>query len=116
VTVRRATADELAALAPSNDRPTIKAWVGVVGGQIVGIGGLAFRNGRWIAFCDLTDKARRHKRAIVAAGSAVMHEARWAGHRFVYAQPDPNEPIAGRWLESLGFQLDKKTGLYRWQA
>jgi hypothetical protein len=114
--VRRATPAELEVLAPADGRPTIKAWVGEVDSRIVGFGGLAFKQGRWIAFCELSKEARRHKRAIVRAGRRVMGEARRAGHPFVYAQADRNEPTARRWLESLGFQPDKKTGLYRWQA
>lgn len=120
--MRRATPAEIAALAPGADRPTMKAWVGVISGSspgtgsIVGVGGLAFKQGRWIAFCDLTEDARRCKRAIVRAGRGVIDEAHRAGHRFVYAQADGNEPMARRWLESLGFQPDTKTGLYRWQA
>lgn len=94
----------------------MKAWIGTVDGEIVGFGGLAFKQGRWIAFCELTEDARRHKRAIVRAGRGVIAEARRAGHRFVYAQPDGSQPMARRWLESLGFQPDMKTGLYRWQA
>jgi len=122
VVVRRATPAEIAALAPGDDRPTMKAWVGVIPGaspgteRIVGFGGLAFRQGRWIAFCELSDEARRHKRAIVRAGRDVMDAARRDGHCFVYAQADADEPMARRWLESLGFQPDNKTGLYRWQA
>lgn len=116
VVVRQATPAELAALAPGDDRPTVTAWVGEVDGRIVGFGGLAFKQGRWIAFCELSEDARRHKRAIVRAGRNVIDEARRAGHRFVYAEADGNEPMARRWLESLGFQPDNKTGLYRWQA
>jgi len=116
VVVRRATPTELAALVPGDDRPTVKAWVGAVDGRIVGFGGLAFKQGRWIAFCELSEDARRHKRAIVRAGRNVIAEARRDGHRFVYAEADGNEPTARRWLESLGFQPDNRTGLYRWQA
>jgi hypothetical protein len=116
VVVRRATSAELAALAPGDARPTMKAWVGTVDGRIVGFGGLAFKHGRWIAFCDLSEYARPHRRAIVRAGRSVIAEARRAGHRFVYAHADGDEPMARRWLESLGFQPDSKTGLYRWQA
>jgi hypothetical protein len=116
VVVRRATPAEIAALAPSDDRPTVKAWVGELDGRIVGFGGLAFKQGRWIAFCELSEDARHYKRAIVTAGRGVIDEARRVGHRFVYARADDNESMARRWLESLGFQPDKKTGLYRWQA
>jgi hypothetical protein len=116
VAVRRATPAELAALVPGDGRPTAKAWVGALDGRIVGFGGLAFRQGRWIAFCELSEEARPYKRAIVRAGRAVIDEVRRAGHRFVYAQVDGSEPMARRWLESLGFQPDSKTRLYRWQA
>jgi hypothetical protein len=122
VVVRRATPAEVAVLAPGNERPTMKAWVGAIPGsspeseRIVGFGGLAFSRGRWIAFCELSNEARRYKRAIIRAGRNVLDAARRDGHSFVYAQADADEPMARRWLESLGFQPDKKTGLDRWQA
>lgn len=114
--VRRATAAELETLAPGDKRPTMTAWVGEVDGTIVGFGGLAYWRGRWIAFFEVSDAGRRHKRAIVRAGRMVLSEVRRAGYRFVYAAANAHEPMARRWLESLGFQPDSKTGLHRWQA
>jgi len=99
-----------------NAMPTVKAWVIDVDGRVVGMGGLAFSRGRWIAFCDLTDEGRHYKRAIVKAGRAVMQEAGRAGHQFIYAEADPDEPMADRWLRRNGFRPDQSTRIYRWQA
>lgn len=98
------------------ERPTVKAWIGEVDGRIIGMGGLAFVDGRWIAFCDLTDEARPYKVSIVKAGRAVMEEARRAGHKFIYAETDDKEPMAKRWLESLGYQPQQEKGIYRCQV
>jgi len=116
IIVRRASRADLDAFSPGRNRPTVKAWVGEVDGRIVGLGGLALSNGRWIAFCDLADEARPHKRAIVRAGRDVIAEARRAGHTFLYAEADASQPMAKRWLESLGFRPDQKTGMFKWQA
>jgi len=114
--VRRATRADIEAFLPVTDRPTVKAWVVDVDGRIVGMGGLALGQGRWIRFCDLSEEGRHYKRAIVKAGRAVMEEARRAGHRFIYAEADADEPMARRWLTRNGFRPDQTTRIYRWQA
>lgn len=116
IIVRRATPTDIEGFAQDGERPTMKAWVGEIDGRIVGFGGLAYRRGRWIAFCELSEAARPHKRAIVRAGRAAIEAARQAGHTYIYAEADESEPMAKRWLESLGFRPDPKTGLFRWQA
>ena len=116
VIVRQAALEDIEAFVGDGEWLTMKAWVGEIDGRIVGLGGLAYRHGRWIAFCELSDEARPHKRAIVRAGRAAIDAARRAGHPFIYAEADESEPMATRWLESLGFRADPKTGLFRWQA
>ena len=116
VVLRRATTADIAARPSKSETPTMKAWVGEIDGRIVGFGGFARINSRWMAFCELSDEARKHKRAIVRAGRQVIDEARRGGHTFIYAKADEDEPMAKRWLASLGFQPDTKTGLFRWQA
>lgn len=115
--VRAATATDIAAFSDMTGKPTLKAWVGEVDGQIVGLAGFAFSHGRWYAFCDLREAARAHKVAIVRAGLMILAEARRMGIRYLYAEADPKEPGAVRWLTSLGFALDPRTTyLYRWSA
>ena len=115
VTLRPATAADIATFSSGPELPTVKAWIGEIDGRIVGFGGFALVNHRWIAFCELSEEGRCHKRAIVRAGRHVLGEARRAGHRFIYAKADSSEPMATRWLASLGFRPDAKTGLFRWQ-
>lgn len=94
--------------------PTMKAWLGEKDGEILGIGGLALKGWRWIAFCDLTDEARRYKVSIVKLGKRIMQ---WADERnivFVYLTVDPEEPGAQAWATSLGFAPDpRSTTLWR---
>lgn len=116
VKIRPATREDIDTFSDLKNKPTIKAYVGEIDGEIVGIGGLAFSQGRWFGFCDLTDKARGHKMTIARMGKRIMADAREMGIRFVYAQADQNEPTALRWLTSLGFELDPRTlSLYRWR-
>jgi hypothetical protein len=114
--VRPAAREDIEAFFGPRAKPTMKAWVGEVDGRPIGIGGLALAGGRWVAFCDLTPEARRYRRAIVRTARLIMEEARRSGIRFVYAAADMEEPMALRWLASLGFERDERSGrLFRWQ-
>ena len=86
-------------------------------GEIIALGGFAFSHGRWFGFVDLKDEARRYKMTIARAAKRIIAEAREQGIKFVYADADPGEPGAVRWLTSLGFTVDPRTAfLYRWRA
>ncbi len=114
--VRRATREDIEAFSDIANKPTLLAWAGEVDGEIIALGGIAFSNGRWFGFCDLKDEARKYKMTIMRTTKRVFEEARRQGIRYVYAEADPNEPMAKRWLASLGFTIDIKTSLYRWGA
>jgi N-acetylglutamate synthase-like GNAT family acetyltransferase len=115
--VRVATREDIDAFSDLKNKPTIRAYVGEVDGEIVAIGGLAFAKGRWFGFCDLREPARKHKMTIARMGKRIMDEAREMGIRFVYANVDPSEPTAERWLTRLGFEPDPRTlVLYRWRS
>ena len=117
MTVRPANRWDIEAFSDLANKPTVKALVGEIDGEIVAIGGLAFVKGRWFGFCDLRQKARPHKITIARAARRILVDARGIGARFVYAEADPREPGAQRWLTSLGFTLDPRTQyLYRWRA
>lgn len=115
--VEPATAEEISQFAGTEEYPSMKAWVGKVDGKSVALGGLARdADGRWIAFFDITDEARPHKKLIVRTGRMIMAQAREMKLRFVYAMPDCNEPLAIKWLERLGFKKDRRSGvLMRWE-
>ena len=117
MTVRPATREDIEAFSDMPNKPTIRAWVGEVDGEIVGLAGFAFQNGRWCGFCDLREKARPHKFTIARWAKRIIEDARKQGIRFVYAEADLKEHNAVRWLTSLGFEVDPRTDyLYRWRA
>lgn len=116
VSIEPATPEDIKLFARDEGHPTLRAWVGKEDGETIALGGLAREaDGRWYAFFDITDKARPHKKQIVRTAKMVMDEARIMGLRYVYAQPDENEPMAIRWMKSLGFDHDPRSGtLMRW--
>ena len=121
VWIRRATKADIDSYqftkVPVGDMPTIIAWAGGVEDRVLGFGGLARINGRWIAFCDVMEEGRQYKFTIARTAKRVMQDAKDRGIKFVYADMDAKEDGAKRWAESLGFGLDPRTGiLYRWRA
>jgi GNAT superfamily N-acetyltransferase len=116
VTIRRATAEDIAAFSDMTNRPTTIAWVGELDGKIIGLAGFARNKGRWIAFADLSEEARPYKVTIARAAIRAMDEVRRLGIPFVYAVLDETEPTALKWLQSLGFSLDPRSQhLFRWR-
>jgi N-acetylglutamate synthase-like GNAT family acetyltransferase len=115
--IRPATSDDLAKTTLPV-RPTLKALVGEVDGEIIGLAGLARIAGRYYAFCDVTSTtAKPHRYRIARAAQRFLLEARAAGIRFIYAAANPAEPGATRWLTSLGFTPDPlHPDLYRWSS
>lgn len=117
ITVRPATAEDIAAFSDLANKPTVRAWIGELDGTIIALGGIALVKGRWIAFVDLTEAARPYKMTIARTAIRFLEQARRDGIKFIYADMDANEPSAPRWLASLGFTLDPRSQhLYRWRA
>jgi len=120
--VRPATAEDLEIYYPGTIRPTIKAWLGEIDGEILAVGGFAFSEGRWFAFFDIRPgvretlrTSRAYKKTLVRAAKMIMGEAERQGIKYIYADTEKHESGAGRWLESLGFIPDPRTlYLYRW--
>lgn len=109
ITIRPATKEDMEQFKAYSEKPTMLAWVGEEDGEIIGIGGVARSKGYWIAFCDFTEKARKHKTKIVRTARMVMDEIAKRGIRYVYAEADHSEPRAVKWMESMGFTLDPRT-------
>lgn len=115
--IEPATAEDIGKFSMGHSWPTLRAWVGKEGDEPIALFGLARgSDARWYAFFDITDKARPHKKTIVRTGKMLMDEARKMGLRYVYADPDPKELLAVRWLRSLGFEIDLRSqSLMRWK-
>jgi hypothetical protein len=76
----------------------------VAEGRIVAICGLGFlQDGTVMAFCHLTDEARRRKFSL---HKEMCKRLAWARthYRRIIALADPEIPTAERWLERLGFK------------
>lgn len=115
--VRPATREDIEAFSSVPNKPSLLAVVGEIDGKIVGLAGFAFTNGRWVAFCDLEPEARSYKTTIARAAIRMFRKAKEKGVRFIYAEANPQEPGAVRWLTSLGFEIDPRSShLYRWKA
>jgi hypothetical protein len=82
-------------------------------GRLIGIGGLAFVDGRVVAFSDLCASARRRKRSLHRVALRAMAEARASGHRLIHAEA--GEATSGRWLRRLGFAHEGGT-LHVWRG
>lgn len=113
VEVRLATRDDLIARYGSCDY-TLLAYVGVVDGEVIGLGGVAFVQGRAIAFFDITDELRQMPVFLTKTALTVLRRARQLGHRHIFCGPEPGEPRARPWLERIGFK-DIGNGVLEWQ-
>jgi hypothetical protein len=117
ILVRPASADDIAAFSNMPGKPTIRAMALVIDDEVVGLGGVAFMQSRWLGFVDLKPEARQYKTTIARAAIRFLAELRRDGVRFIYVQRDEDEPRAGLWLASLGFEIDPRSQqLLRWKA
>jgi hypothetical protein len=115
--VRPATAADFLAFHGELPPYRVKAFAGIVDGEVVGLAGLAFPHGSPmpIAWADMSDDARRHAVALHKAAKAFF-----AGYRGrVACAADPAIPASRRWLERLGFvptgTMSPDGEVYVWQ-
>jgi hypothetical protein len=115
--VRNATRADIEAYANKPPAQTIRAIVGDLDGRIIGIGGMYLQSGRWYAFADLPEEARKYKVHIMRAAIRFLADARRSGVRIVYAVRDEGEAGSLIWLTSLGFEIDPRSMIFfRWRA
>lgn len=113
MTVRPATAEDIRAFHPKMG-PTARAWAGVMDGEVVALGGVVRGgDGRWYAFFDLKDKARRAKKTIVKSTRDFFESL---NVKYVYAMIDEREKNARAWTERIGFRQDPHSKQFvRWE-
>jgi hypothetical protein len=115
--VRNATKQDIESYAGRPSAQTIRAVVGELDGRIIGIGGMYLQSGRWYAFADIPEEARKYKVHIIRAAVRFLADARSSGVRFVYACRDEGEAGSLKWLTSLGFEIDPRSMIFfRWRA
>ena len=112
--IRPATREDIEAYSDAPGKPTLLAWAGEKDGRIIALGGIAYSKGRWFAFCDLDEEAKKYKMTIMRTAIRGLQEARRQGIQYIYAQADPNEPHSVAWMFSLGFVFDARVALFRW--
>lgn len=117
LTVRDATREDIASVVGDDSplRVSFKAVAGVIDGDVVGVGGVAFVKGRVIAFCELKPEMRAYKVRMHKEALRVIADAK-SRHRIIYAQASEKEPTAVRWLTRLGFKLHEGTLYTLWQS
>jgi hypothetical protein len=97
----------------------IKAYTGLIGDEVVAIGGLGFPpEGPAVGFADLKDIARQWPYAVELHRFArrVIAEAKAAGVPRIVAKADTSIEAAARWLRRLGFEpLNGEGTLFIWR-
>lgn len=117
LTVRKATRADIEAYSKKPQSQTIRAVVADLNGEIIGIGGMYLRQGRWYAFADVPEECRKYKIHIMRAAIRFLDEARRSGVRIIYTCRDEDEAGSLKWLTSLGFEQDPTTMIiFRWRA
>lgn len=119
-TVRRATQEDLIAFYGQEQGASVttKAWAGLLGDEVVSIGGFHFSGGLITAFLDIrSGEARRYKLTIFKTAQTVMRDAKAQGYRFVYADMDTDEPRAEKLLMILGFsRMAPDQTIFMWRG
>lgn len=92
--------------------PTTIAWKASLEGKTIGIGGFQRVDSRWVIFYDFLDEAKPFKKLAVQMARFVISEGRKCGIMRVYALPDTSYPLATKWLQRLGFRLDRNSMIY----
>lgn len=107
-TFRVARPEDAVAYYGTQAKMSFRGYVAELDGEVVGIGGVYYANGAPIAFSEMREPMRKHKRAIAKACRMLTQLFDKIGGN-VYAVACPTEPTAPRLLAKLGFV---PTGLF----
>lgn len=104
VLFRPSVADDFVALQGSPPIYRSRCTTATVEDRVIGIGGLVYPpDGEIWASVLMADEARQYPAAIHRAGRRAMAEFRRLGVKRVFAEAQPGNPAAERWLLRLGF-------------
>lgn len=118
VEYRPTVPDDLAALTHLTDGSPlphrIRAITVVIDGVIMGLGGIGWRpDGMCVAFVHARPGAKAFPIVFHRAGLLAMAMIRTSGARRVFAEAQPGNPAAARWLLRLGFK--RANGIFVWE-
>ena len=114
VEIRPATQELLRAFSGEDHRRTVRALVALEDGEVIGAAGLYVDPERLVCFAKLTERMRKHPRAIVRAAKRLLEMAR--GRAPVHAMADPQIEGSVKLLERLGFEKFPGTEVYVWRG
>lgn len=115
VILRPATRADFAALLAKPLPYRVRAIAGEIGGEVIGIGGLAFpRGGPAIAFLQGDPRMRDYPVSLHRAALTVLAEARRLRVPRLVAVAEEGVEPAQRWLARLGFQRTSIDGHEVW--
>ncbi len=110
-TLRRATAADAEAYYGASPLFSFRGFVAEVDGELAGIFGVYYQDGLPVAFSEMRDAMRPHKKAIAKACRMLMQFLNQLGGP-VYAFASPTEPTSGYLLAKLGFKPTGEMGPY----
>ena len=91
---------------------TVRGFVGMEDGEVLGIGGYYLTQESIIVFSEISPKGMTKKKSIVKGIKKVLQIAKQTGLP-IYAVPDVNIESASKLLKPIGF-IELKPGVYRW--
>ena len=102
IEVRPAKSEDVEAFYGRKSPDTIKAFVGIVDGEVVGMGGIRYARDALIFFGDLKDGARAHPLALVKGCKKML--APVPAHVPIFSLADDSVMGSERFLAFLGFR------------
>jgi RimJ/RimL family protein N-acetyltransferase len=97
----------------------VRAWTGLVDGEVIAVGGIAYMaDGTHGVFMLADDRARSFPVTMHKTALTVLREARDLGIKRLVTIAEPGVEAAERWLERLGFEpimVGKDRVWVRWE-
>lgn len=111
VQIRQATVQDAREFYGQDPVYSFRGYAAELNGDIVGLGGVYFEDGKPVVFSEIRDAMRPHKKAIAKATRMLMRMLDDLG-RSAYAFACPTEPTSGYLLAKLGFKPTGMVGPY----
>lgn len=111
VTIRKATVQDARKFYGQDPIYSFRGFAAELDGDIAGVAGVYFEDGKPVVFSEMKDAMRSHKKDIVRVCRLVIQMLDDLG-RAAYAFACPNEPTSGYLLAKLGFKPTGMVGPY----